>query len=586
MSGRTTLLTLFTNAGGRTRLLLGTVTAVVLLLFLAAVTTAQGPEQVRIEQINATQYPRMEAILEIVDDRGLPVLGITANQVRVFEDNTPASQVNLVPAQQAGIGIGVVLAIDISGSMAGAPLDAAKRAANLFIDQLSDIDRVAIVSFSSQVRAVQGFTNNKQEAKQRVNGLIAGGNTKLYEGLYHAADIAGETELPRKVIILLSDGRDTDSTRSLSEALNRALSRGIVVSTVGFGEADPAVLQQFADATGGRAFFTSSIEQLAEAYSLLAAQLRSAYRLTYTAPTQQGTTERTLRVEVTRDGRTISGQRAFRIDISPLTVRLVGISGVLESETVLRVEVDRPELVAHVVVLVDGQERARRTQQPFTFTLSPKDFAPGQHLLQARIRDVSGRERADEVQFTVLGPERGTTTTGARFSPWQLLQVGIQWAQERVFALLALVTLPASIAALIGHILDYRRGRPCVACGEPRPNGAPCRACQSRLYGQSLPLGQILVQAGVISGEQLNQALETSRTQGKRLGEVLTSARLITSDELRAALRIQDRTTALALRFQRLLLEREGPLPYRTGIVVYGAAAVVSLLLLVAPLFF
>lgn len=566
-------------------LMRGLLLAALALAITVSAASSQGPEEVRIQQIDATGYPRVLAILEVVDEKGLPVQGLTGPQIRVFEQGTLVASPQLAPAQQAGVGIGVVLALDVSGSMVGAPLDAAKRAAGAFIDALGDADEVAIVSFANQVRLVQGFTRSKGEAKQNVGSLVAVGNTKLNDGLYLAAELAAQSALRRKVVVLVTDGRDTASDRSADAGLTLAVERGVVVSAVGLGDVDQTYLQRLANVTAGIALFTSVPSELGAAYGVLATRLRSAYLLEYRAPRQVAPTERVLRVEVGQGNQVRRGERAFRVELAPLQVRLTGLGGSQAQQTVLAVEVDRPELVAEVHLEVDGQTQRPISEPPFTFGLSPGALQEGVHTVEAVVADVTGRETRARADFAVapssaVRPVEPAPAPSA--SPWWVVAWGA--VRGNLVAQVALVALPASLAALVGHVLSYRWGRTCFSCGQRLGGQEACRACQTRVYAQSQPLGQILVRGGALSTEQLETALKASETQGRRLGEVLlASSPTITAQELRTALRIQDRTTGLALRFQRLLSESEAGLSFRAGVVVYGTAVFLSLLLLVAP---
>lgn len=53
-------------------------------------------------------------------------------------------------------------------------------------------------------------------------------------------------------------------------------------------------------------------------------------------------------------------------------------------------------------------------------------------------------------------------------------------------------------------------------------------------------LGQILMEAGMLTIDDLNDALETQKSTGQRLGEVLLNLNLITQEELEMALSFQD----------------------------------------------
>jgi VWFA-related protein len=115
----------------------------------------------------------------------------------------------------------------------------------------------------------------------------------LYISLRELAKIKAksEDEVRRRAIILLSDGEDTSSLVSYEEVLDLAKRSETAIYTIGlqprdatqskgFREAEFA-LRQFAQETGGRAFFPSRAEDLRDVYGQIADELSSQYTLGY-----------------------------------------------------------------------------------------------------------------------------------------------------------------------------------------------------------------------------------------------------------------------------------------------------------------
>jgi type IV pilus assembly protein PilB len=53
-------------------------------------------------------------------------------------------------------------------------------------------------------------------------------------------------------------------------------------------------------------------------------------------------------------------------------------------------------------------------------------------------------------------------------------------------------------------------------------------------------LGQVLMESGMITIDELNDAIEIQKSSGQRLGDVLLSLDMITEDELKMALSFQN----------------------------------------------
>jgi Ca-activated chloride channel family protein len=120
---------------------------------------------------------------------------------------------------------------------------------------------------------------------QRVDGLLANGNTALYEAVCDAnkalvkaqkIDLAaGESRLYG--IVLLSDGEDTVGNVTENQMFatclpNNAEADGIKIFPIAFGEeADVSVLEQMANVTGGR-MFTADPESISNVYISISAE--------------------------------------------------------------------------------------------------------------------------------------------------------------------------------------------------------------------------------------------------------------------------------------------------------------------------
>ena len=98
-------------------------------------------------------------------------------------------------------------------------------------------------------------------------------------------------EVRRRAIIVLSDGEDTSSLVTYEEVLDLAKRSETAIYTIGLQTKDAPqskgfreaefVLRQFAQETGGRAFFPSRVEDLKDVYGQIADELSSQYTLGY-----------------------------------------------------------------------------------------------------------------------------------------------------------------------------------------------------------------------------------------------------------------------------------------------------------------
>ncbi len=189
-------------------------------------------------------------------------------------------------ADVSASGRDIILALDLSGSMLiedfdldGARvsrLDAVKRVAAQFVSQRAG-DRVGLVLFADRAFVAAPLSHDLvalREAVEEAQIGFAGRSTALSEGLGLALKRAVASQAPSRVIVLLSDGRDT-SHRLEAEAVARlAASHGVRIHTIALGPADletrpadrnavdSATLRLIAEASGGRSWRVRGMEDL------------------------------------------------------------------------------------------------------------------------------------------------------------------------------------------------------------------------------------------------------------------------------------------------------------------------------------
>jgi Ca-activated chloride channel homolog len=171
--------------------------------------------------------------------------------------------------------VNVALVIDRSGSMRGQKLDEAKRAARELVQRMTEVDRLALVHYGTNVTTFPS-TLVTEEARARmlafVDGIEDDGSTNISGALEAAAQELRPAVSQFRVsrAILLSDGQPTTGLVREEEltALARQLrAEGIAVSALGVGDDfNENLMQGIADQGGGFSGFLNS-SQLAEVFT-------------------------------------------------------------------------------------------------------------------------------------------------------------------------------------------------------------------------------------------------------------------------------------------------------------------------------
>ncbi len=218
--------------------------------------------------------------------------------------------------------IALSLLLDSSASMES-KLQTAQEAAVGFAKKLRAQDLAQVIDFDSRAIVLQTFTNDAAKLEHAIRQATAGGPTAMYQALYIAmsefkklkkTDTVSE-DPRRQAVILLSDGQDTSSLFSFDDILDSVKRSETAVYTIGLHSADEPSnrgfneaefeLRQFAQQTGGRAFFPRQISDLADVYGQISDELSSQYTLGYTSRNQRRDgTWRSIVVRVTRPNST------------------------------------------------------------------------------------------------------------------------------------------------------------------------------------------------------------------------------------------------------------------------------------------
>ncbi|MGI4828494.1 MAG: VWA domain-containing protein [Janthinobacterium lividum] len=285
--------------------------ACALLLACPGIGFAQNPAPV--ERRQATGSPTetihvesrlVNVALNVVDEHGAPVGGLTASDFLLTEDGKP--QRIAIFEKESSTPLSIVLALDASESVFS-DRNLEREAAKGFLKGLVRAqDRVDLMSFSDSVDEVVAFTNDIRAIDGGIGRIERGEATALYDAVYLASQrlaqatvVAGE----RRVVVLITDGENTTRHGSYDAALEQAQRAGAMIYSLiivpvaadaGRDEGGEHALIQMAHDTGGKFYYVEDKHDLAPAFGHVSEDLRTQYTVGYYAP-QGGTNSAGLR---------------------------------------------------------------------------------------------------------------------------------------------------------------------------------------------------------------------------------------------------------------------------------------------------
>src|SRR5437868_1070493 len=170
------------------KFLIPTVVLAIAIPFWVPGAYAKDSASLVINQVDGSRFPTTQAYTTVLSDKGYPITGLQGADFQVLENGMPAKNVAVTTAVDADEPLAAILVLDTSGSMSGDAMGAEKSAAISFVESLRPQDQVGVIAFSTEVRTVQGLTEDKDAASAAIQGLVAGGNTALYDALYASAE--------------------------------------------------------------------------------------------------------------------------------------------------------------------------------------------------------------------------------------------------------------------------------------------------------------------------------------------------------------------------------------------------------------
>ncbi|HYU21970.1 MAG TPA: VWA domain-containing protein [Candidatus Dormibacteraeota bacterium] len=229
----------------------------------------------------------------------------------------------------------VVLVLDKSGSMSGPKIEMAREAARASIRTLRPIDKIGVISFDETFNWVipMGPAGNLEDKSNLIGQITANGGTKIYQAVESAFEKIVIEQATHKHIILLTDGVSTPGTQEDFPRLEReALAKQVTISTIGVGDyINRELLEELARKTKGKVHFVENPETIPQ---IINAEVRSKDDLAIQ--------ERPVRAVRVRPVEFIDGIDFAR---SPRLLGFVKAEAKEGSETILRVDVDKPLLV-------------------------------------------------------------------------------------------------------------------------------------------------------------------------------------------------------------------------------------------------
>ncbi|MCA1594686.1 MAG: VWA domain-containing protein [Acidobacteria bacterium] len=299
---------------------------------LCAFGTATAQKQEPDDTVERIESNLVQLNIGVADRKGYAVTNLSRGDFVVYEDGVRQTIQSFEPASSP---FSLVLLLDMSGSTLNFR-QTLKQSAARFVDALAPDDRVAVISFWTQIKkgkreervqTLTAFTTDRRKIGDGIASADGTGETNLYKALRVAIAQLSREDKRRKAIVVMTDGKDTglekldrgasanaqtaeearasvkpDDNQTLRGVLDAADRQGVTIYPLALPSGDIARiaqplpqqvaiytsarvrLQTLANRTGGRLHEINRLEDMGRLYAEVAADLRTLYTIAYQPP--------------------------------------------------------------------------------------------------------------------------------------------------------------------------------------------------------------------------------------------------------------------------------------------------------------
>jgi Ca-activated chloride channel family protein len=262
----------------------------------------------------------VQVTVSVADASGRLITGLTKEDFQIWEDGIE-QEITQFTDERVPVSLGVLL--DASDSMRGQPVVDARTALDRFVGELLFPDDEAFVAtFNHLPRLAARWKRPASALTNVLSGLQPSGGTAIYDSLAETSSLFERRHNLRAAFVLISDGADTASDRTLHQALDVIRRTDAFVYAIAIDSADarasirvnPEALREITSLTGGYTEIVRSAADLGPATARIADELNKQYTLGYSSSKPPDGSWRALRVRVRKPDHFARARRGYYAD--------------------------------------------------------------------------------------------------------------------------------------------------------------------------------------------------------------------------------------------------------------------------------
>ncbi len=228
---------------------------VFILISTCAYSFSSRVHKVKINKANyEARYKDITVFFNVYNAKGDPVQKGGKDDFQLFFNNKKTDF--FLKKQKQKINISLLLLVDASGSINAKTLSKIEKKAHSILSKMRQGDEVTLFSFNDYPMRLQDLTKSKEKLLNSIRKIgRAGKLSRLYNAVYRGVRyLSRSAKNEKKVIVILSDGKEEGSTIGIDKAINIARKHSIPIYSIGYSNINRkyfGILKKLSSATNG-----------------------------------------------------------------------------------------------------------------------------------------------------------------------------------------------------------------------------------------------------------------------------------------------------------------------------------------------
>lgn len=246
----------------------------------------KGKLIINIDQIDSTDYPNMTAYVSVKNEKNELITGLAPGlfMTRIDSEELKGKQ-SVYPFSMKSEPVDYTILISNNGIMEGEPLDAQKTAVIQFIELMQKEETLSLYTIGDD--AIPVFENIAKDAIDTtlINSIqTSETQPRIYDSIMNVLRKVEQKKTRRKVVIIISDGRDQNS-RFTKEQLDSVLSeKSIPVYSIGIkviSSTGLSALNQISDISSASYIYANKMQKIPDSLKTIREIINKCYVINY-----------------------------------------------------------------------------------------------------------------------------------------------------------------------------------------------------------------------------------------------------------------------------------------------------------------